>query len=177
MNERERIKYIIDNSGLSLSQFADKTGIPRASVSHILGGRNKPSLDIFQKVAAVFQDVDTRWLMLGIGEAPHIPVLRDNSDDSAASLFATTAANQSPDIQEVPREPLSFDVSSQNQRSFSLNEDAQKLQKPMVNKTQQSERMQRKNTQTRLVQSTTRKIKEVRVFYNDGTYEILYPEK
>ena len=47
----------------------------------------------------------------------------------------------------------------------------------MVNKTQQSERMQRKNTQTRLVQSTTRKIKEVRVFYNDGTYEILYPEK
>ena len=49
MNERERIEYLIEAHGLTSSQFADKTGIPRASVSHILSGRNKPSLEILQK--------------------------------------------------------------------------------------------------------------------------------
>ena len=70
MNERERIEFIMNGYGLSSSQFADKTGIPRASVSHILSGRNKPSLEVLQKVAAVFPEIDIQWLMLGVGQKP-----------------------------------------------------------------------------------------------------------
>ncbi|TVR76303.1 MAG: XRE family transcriptional regulator [Chitinophagaceae bacterium] len=51
--------------GLSPSVFADKIGIQRSSVSHILSGRNKPGLDMIIKIIAAFPDVDAEWLLLG----------------------------------------------------------------------------------------------------------------
>ena len=65
MNERERIEYLIEAHGLTSSQFADKTGIPRASVSHILSGRNKPSLDFLIKLKDVFPEYSFDWIILG----------------------------------------------------------------------------------------------------------------
>ena len=43
MNLSEKIELLIKRKQLSASQFADKLGIPRSSISHILSGRNKPS--------------------------------------------------------------------------------------------------------------------------------------
>ena len=41
----EKLKKLIENEGLSASKFAEKIGVQRSSVSHVLSGRNKPSLD------------------------------------------------------------------------------------------------------------------------------------
>ena len=55
---------------LSASLFADKIGVQRSSISHLLSGRNKPSLDFVLKVTQVFQDVDIYWLLNGKGIFP-----------------------------------------------------------------------------------------------------------
>ena len=64
MNERERIELLMKCYDLSPSQFADRTGIQRASVSHIISGRNKPSLEVMLKIYEAFPGVDMKWLMM-----------------------------------------------------------------------------------------------------------------
>ncbi len=64
----ERIREIIDYSGLTMSQFADGVEVPRAILSHIMSGRNKPSLDVVQKIITNYKTVDVNWLLLGEGE-------------------------------------------------------------------------------------------------------------
>ncbi|MDA9585042.1 helix-turn-helix transcriptional regulator, partial [Flavobacteriaceae bacterium] len=56
---------------LTASLFADKIGVQRSSISHILSGRNKPSLDFILKVTNTFTDVDIYWLLNGKGEFPN----------------------------------------------------------------------------------------------------------
>ncbi|CAI8347154.1 MAG: Uncharacterised protein [Flavobacterium sp. SCGC AAA160-P02] len=65
-----RIKEILDYNKLTASVFADKIGVQRSSISHILSGRNKPSLDFIMKVINSFEDVDIYWLLNGSGSFP-----------------------------------------------------------------------------------------------------------
>jgi transcriptional regulator with XRE-family HTH domain len=53
--------------GLNPTQFADEIGVQRSSISHILSGRNNPSLDIVTKILNRFKEVDSNWLILGKG--------------------------------------------------------------------------------------------------------------
>ncbi|MFT4543583.1 MAG: transcriptional regulator with XRE-family HTH domain [Bacteroidia bacterium] len=59
----ERVKKVMDDHGLSSSQMADKIGVQRSAISHILSGRNKPSLDFVLKVLNAFTDVSSDWLL------------------------------------------------------------------------------------------------------------------
>jgi len=57
---------------LSASSFADKVGVQRSSISHLLSGRNRPSLDFVLKVVKEFDDVELYWLLNGKGEFPNM---------------------------------------------------------------------------------------------------------
>lgn len=63
----ERIREIMSEKGLSSSHFADAIGIQRPAVSHILSGRNRPSLDVVYKILERFKDIDPSWLLTGKG--------------------------------------------------------------------------------------------------------------
>ncbi len=62
-----RIKEIIRKKSLTNSAFADLLGIQRSGVSHILSGRNKPSIDFITKLLEKFPEIDAEWLILGKG--------------------------------------------------------------------------------------------------------------
>ncbi|ULC58292.1 helix-turn-helix domain-containing protein [Flaviramulus sp. BrNp1-15] len=66
----KRLQKIIDFYGESSSSFAEKIGVQRSSISHILSGRNKPSLDFILKILSAFPEVDLYWLFNGKGEFP-----------------------------------------------------------------------------------------------------------
>lgn len=66
----KRLEAIFEFYGLSASTFADKIGVQRSSLSHLLSGRNKPSLDFILKVDEVFEEVDLYWLLNGTGTFP-----------------------------------------------------------------------------------------------------------
>ena len=65
---KNRIVQLINNEGLTSSKFADTIGVQRSSISHILSGRNKPSLDFIQKIMAAFPSININWLIAGEGE-------------------------------------------------------------------------------------------------------------
>ena len=64
----ERILLIIKSKNLTASKFADEIGVQRSGISHILSGRNKPSLELIQKILSHFPDLRTEWLMNGTGQ-------------------------------------------------------------------------------------------------------------
>ncbi|MFD2823612.1 helix-turn-helix domain-containing protein [Lacinutrix iliipiscaria] len=66
----KRLQIIIDFYGESASSFAEKIGVQRSTISHILSGRNKPSLDFVMKVLSYFPEVELYWLMNGKGNFP-----------------------------------------------------------------------------------------------------------
>ena len=66
----KRLNTIINYYGESASSFAEKIGVQRSSISHILSGRNKPSLEFVLKVISSFPEVELYWLLNGKGEFP-----------------------------------------------------------------------------------------------------------
>lgn len=64
-NFNKRLLYILESNDLSASQFATKIGVQRSSVSHVLSGRNKPSLDFLIKISNYFKDISIDWLVKG----------------------------------------------------------------------------------------------------------------
>ena len=62
-----RLKNWMETEGLKSSEFADNIGVNRATISHILSGRNKPSIDFLQKLLKTYPDINTNWLITGIG--------------------------------------------------------------------------------------------------------------
>ncbi|WP_081211668.1 helix-turn-helix domain-containing protein [Salegentibacter sediminis] len=65
-----RLEKIIDYYDLSAAAFADQIEVGRSSISHILSGRNKPSLDFVMKVISHFPEVELYWLLNGKGKFP-----------------------------------------------------------------------------------------------------------
>ena len=61
----ERIGKIIEENNLSASSFAKTIGVQRSSISHILSGRNNPSLDLLLKIHNAFNYISLEWLILG----------------------------------------------------------------------------------------------------------------
>ena len=66
----ERLQIIINHYALNASSFADRIGVQRSGISHILAGRNKPSLDFVLKVIDEFKEIDLYWLLIGKGVFP-----------------------------------------------------------------------------------------------------------
>ena len=64
-NILKRIKKIIEENNLSNSEFAEKIGIPKSSVTHLLSERNNPSLDIIIKISETFENISTDYLIFG----------------------------------------------------------------------------------------------------------------
>lgn len=64
----DRINLILKAKNLTSRQFAEEIGIQPSGMSHILSGRNRPSLDFVMKVVTRYPEIDIKWLTLGEGE-------------------------------------------------------------------------------------------------------------
>ena len=64
----KRIALILQTQNLTVSQFADRIGVQRSALSHVLGGRNNPSLDFVTKILRAFPEIRSQWLLFGEGK-------------------------------------------------------------------------------------------------------------
>lgn len=66
----KRLDKILDFYGLSATAFSEKIDFNRSTISHLLSGRNKPSLEFVMKVLQKFPEVELYWLLNGTGTFP-----------------------------------------------------------------------------------------------------------
>lgn len=81
----KRLEIILDYYSINASAFADKIGVQRSSLSHLLSGRNKPSLDFILKILDVYPEVDLYWILNGKGNFP-------KSNSKPAELQSTSSS-------------------------------------------------------------------------------------
>lgn len=144
---KDRILQVMDHEGLTPSKFAEKIGIQRSAMSHIISGRNNPSLDVFLKVLETFPYVDTEWLLYGKGEM----MRRDLKNET--SLFTETEKNES-----------ERSCSPENGRNLAVDTTVN------MPKYQEYECVMHQN-------STDKSITKIMVFYSDNTFDTFIKEK
>jgi transcriptional regulator with XRE-family HTH domain len=99
----KRLHKILEFYELSAAGFADKIEVGRSSISHILSGRNKPSLDFVMKVVKSFPEVELYWLLNGKGSFP--PSEKPSPEPEVKKEIATAPPPQkevSPEQNEAP---------------------------------------------------------------------------
>ncbi|MDB2462664.1 helix-turn-helix domain-containing protein [Algibacter sp.] len=102
----KRLQKVIDYYGESASSFAEKIGVQRSSISHILSGRNKPSLDFILKVLSAFPEVDLYWLFNGKGSFPSDeknkePIQQNITSNTATLKLATRESDKNKTIERI----------------------------------------------------------------------------
>jgi len=86
---KERIVQFLASERISPAEFADKIGVQRSSMSHILNGRNHPSAAFLQKMLQIYPSLNPRWLMIGDGTMNVTNVISD-----IPIVLATTMAKE-----------------------------------------------------------------------------------
>lgn len=97
-NFGKRLEIVMEYYGLSAAGFADAITVGRSSISHILSGRNKPSLEFVMKIVEAFPEVTFQWLLNGKGKFPQrvpLPSQVDNTQ-KAKDLFSMPDSMASP---------------------------------------------------------------------------------
>lgn len=108
MDISERIATIVKVNQHTAASFADAIGVQRSSLSHILNGRNKPSLDFLQKVLTHFPRVDAGWLITGKHPVkPKSELIHPEEEESVES-------------QVVESEGVEFDNAAQHRKEKSI---------------------------------------------------------
>lgn len=114
-----RLQNIMEYYDLSAASFAEAIEVGRSSISHILSGRNKPSLDFVLKVVQTFPEVELYWLLNGKGN------------------FPSGGINKEPAKQESPKVPESESTTPSEKRtstafSFQNSSDLKKIRKIVI---------------------------------------------
>ena len=170
LSDKERIEKIIQEKHLSNVEFCNETAMSPSTLSHILSERTKPTLAILRNIIEAFPDLNPMWIFLGQGEmyAPSsgqrpegvssgVPGAADDIDDFFAPMRNGLASAQ-------PVPASASKPSTKNQlSSVSLEQPA--APPPSVNVEEVVSL-----TLARL-QKPQRKVTEVRIFFDDGTYE------
>ena len=146
----ERLKMILERVKLTPGNFAEQIGVAPATISHILNGRNKyPSAEVLLRLHDTYPDIDLNWLLTGEGM-----MVKDNPD----SLFTGT---------------LFDDNLIKSTKSTTDGENRKEIASEST-----------KNTDNTIVkqeiiykEKPVRKIEEIRIFFDDGTYETFTPNK
>ena len=168
---KDRIREILDWANLSQQDFANRLGISPASLSSIFTGRTNPTNNHVQAIHRVFPEINVNWLLFGEGgmlssaESPEATVAVAENSSSVVDGSSVLESGKMPSMfsdddynsANMPPTPVHHSISPRRENLSNR-----------ISGIQYSENM--KNIDKRV-----RKIKEIRVFFDDGTYEAFVP--
>lgn len=153
--ERENVK-----SGT----FADNIGVRQSTFSHVMNGKRKASLDLVTKVLQYYTDINFDWLVYGKGEMTSgKPV--ENALGATHYMAASKHSEMLPSL---------FD---QNQENASERPGAPEKRREMPLETPVEPTKISEIQEIKYIKQPQRKITEIRIFFDDNTYETFRPEK
>ena len=123
----DRIKQIMEYKQLTPAVFAEQLEISRSNLTHLFSGRNQPSLALAKKILETYPDINTEWLIMGVGEMVNADYKQEaapiaNAETPAivanpAELDLFSGMEETPDVQmetsELPTEKTEAAAESQ----------------------------------------------------------------
>lgn len=186
---KERILQFLTAEKISPAEFADKIGVQRSSMSHILSGRNYPSAAFLQKMLKVYPLVNSRWLMIGDGpmnlktteniestdenSIVNVENQSNNNNGSQDFLFNTP---EEPKTNAMPTDHLA-DLLTDNGLSDNGKADSklggQVMEKTLVDSAEKASSDRDPHFHAQL--SDSKEIEQVLIFYTDKTFRLYKP--
>ena len=166
MDLNSRVQKIINYSELSSSEFADEIGVQRSNISHVLSGRNKPSLDFLMKIKDRFPEIQWEWLIEGKGAMIF-------SENEAASTPSSYLLEESKINDEKPIITGLFSIPSQEiEENTKQEEEKSEISEPIqYNIVENTPEISETETPTEKGNS----IKKIVFFYENGKFEVFEP--
>ncbi len=167
---KDRIKKLIETEKMSSSQFAEAIGVQRSNISHILSGRNRPSLDFIEKLLNVFKEIRTEWLMLGKGE---MYIKKEEEKKKIKKEIPLKKENNK-------LEKIDFTKENTNkiEKGNSIKEEKEKKKKKSKkNKKEKSKERKKKKEKSFPFFDKDKNVKKIFIFYSDNTFEEFSPFK
>lgn len=149
----KRLELLLDYYSLNASAFADKIGVQRSSLSHLLSGRNKPSLDFILKILDVFPDVDLYWILNGKGN------FLKNSDQKRTEVT----------VEKTISAPTPISQNQIAENLFSPNEI------PVIKNTFENSKPITNENIT--ISASSNEIDKIVIFYKNGTFKDYNPSE
>ena len=150
----KRLEIILDYYSLNASSFADKIGVQRSSLSHLLSGRNKPSLDFILKILDVFPDVDLYWILNGKGSFPKNTEQPHNTKNNVEQVVK----------QNIPAPPSAEKIPDNLFSSITITNSMPQLETSKI------------ENQNRTKNQNDEGIDKIVVFYKNGTFKSYVPD-
>ena len=164
METKDRIKKIMEDQQMTQQEFADFLQQSPATLSSIFNGRTRPTLNIVDSIKAKIPDISIEWLLYGTGE------MRVTHPEQSPEGFAGVQENG----QDLM---LNFDNSPQNGPLFGQNTAQNASVAPVVQHNARNLHPERGYEEIRMVEKEPRRVTEIRVYYDDQTYETFVPAK
>ena len=171
MDLNSRVQKIINYSELSSSEFADEIGVQRSNISHVLSGRNKPSLDFLMKIKDRFPEIQWEWLIEGKGTMIF-------SENEAASTPSSYLLEESKINDDEPIITGLFSIPSQEMDENTKQEEVKsEISEPIYNIVENTpEISENKNiSETEAPAEKGNNIKKIVFFYENGKFEVFEP--
>jgi transcriptional regulator with XRE-family HTH domain len=180
MNLSRKIELLIQKKQMSSSQFADKLGIPRSSISHILSGRNKPSLDVVQKILSNFPEISAEELLFEdqslkiLSSTINNPVGQDLSNENfvVGTLFDPNLVEPSESNKKIIPESRTVQPNLRRQKELLTKEPNPPENTKSISSIAKSSQINQLNEYANSLTPTYlhKQIERVIIFYTDGTF-------
>ncbi|MEI7594186.1 MAG: helix-turn-helix transcriptional regulator [Bacteroidota bacterium] len=165
-----RIRLILKVKNITAAVFADKIGVQRSAVSHILSGRNNPSLDFMQRILKTYPDISSDWLINGKGEMNKDVLTLFNTEEytqaqSAPKLIEKQTKSQTTIFSNPDFEPSQRTASVMNKIS-NANQIVEEVGASVTYKSEPKQVIEKIEE----VLKTPKKIQRIVMFYDDKTF-------
>ncbi len=155
-NFPKRLEFVFNHFELSASALADRLEVQRSSISHLLAGRNKPSLEFIVKLMEAFPELSFEWLVYG-----QEPKLKNTAETQ--KIYTEDTESDKP----YDQSPSLFDqVEDQNVKEEEKEVELEKEEKPEKEKTLAQEPQMIQHSD-----SSTKVLSRIILIYADGSFE------
>ena len=170
---KDRIKEIQNMTKMSQQDFAKQIGVAPGSLSSIYSGRTQPTNNYVIGIHKAFPDINVNWLMFGEGGMYDKPTDDNSSTPSLDNGSENNSLFDTPDQEDRSL----FDDSSQMEDVLPF-QNIRRVPEPRGRRVVESQQpLNAAHFQTKEFDKVSRQVKEIRVFYDDGTYESFIPSK
>lgn len=164
---KDRIKQLMESQHMNQQSFASFIGLAPATLSSILQERTRPTLNTVEAICKKLPSVNLTWLMTGNGE-----MFTTSESKASDSVDHNQPANNGSSGMASNGAPLAFEFADDSHVSSTPMSGHQNSVKP-----QPATRMQTQYVQTKNIDKPQRRITEIRVFYDDQTWESFVPKR
>ena len=157
---KDRIREVMESLHKSQQEFAQHIEMAPATVSSVFNGRTKPSLAIVEAIKKKIPNISVEWLMFGTGH-----------------MYDTPTRQHDQNVQNVSGSgELMMDFGFNDEDTTSTNDNNADSTGKNINSVKHT-RLDNVHNEVKHIDIAKRKVIEIRVYYDDQTFETFVPAK